>query len=212
MTASKKLLESIRNIAGITESYDDEDDDVRAAEQELKKIDKKNPKAAAAGAQAEKAAKKVDADKDLSQIEKKAKAKADEPAKEAKQAKTEDKPAGKGTFSSIAKPLLKAGKSTADIRAALAAAGISVNHIHSRLHGLKKGLKEGFVLVHPSLPSFVLAENSMMNQYQWISEKEDTSSLHPMVFEDTASAQKVMKYLSEYKNQDAILTPIKVEM
>lgn len=191
---------------------DDEDRDVKIA-----MSDKRQQ---AFEKRAKKVVSKIDADKDMAKLAKKS-SKDDEDEKpvekkeEAKPAakkaapKAEEKPkAARGSFSSIAKPLLAKGASAADIRAALTKAGVEVKHLHSRLHALRKNLKEGYVLVHPHMPSYVLAENGMMNQYQWISEKDDTTSLAPMIFTTESAAKKVMQYVREYKNQACILTPL----
>ena len=57
---------------------------------------------------------------------------------------------------------------------------------------------ECYMLQHPSAPSFLLAENKMMNQYQWI---DSASPMDPLVFETEAEAQKVAKYINEWQNQ-----------
>lgn len=57
---------------------------------------------------------------------------------------------------------------------------------------------ECYMLQHPSVPSFLLAENKMMNQYQWI---DSASPMDPLVFETEAEAQKVAKYINEWQNQ-----------
>lgn len=202
---------------------DDEDRDVKIA-----MSDKRQQ---AFEKRAKKVVGKVDPDKDISKMAKNNSKKDDDeeekpaakaaPANKAAPAekkpapaaeKKEDAPAkpARGSFTAIVKPMLARGASTADIRAALTKAGVSTNHLHSRLHGLRKGLKEGFVLVHPHMPSFVLAENLMMNQYQWISEKDDATSLQPMLFASEAEAQRVIKYMVDFKNQQAVLTKVQL--
>lgn len=64
---------------------------------------------------------------------------------------------------------------------------------------------ECYVLLHPSMPSFMLAENEMMNQYQWI---DPSSALDPLVFETEADAKKVAQYIYEWKNQTADIVKI----
>lgn len=134
------------------------------------------------------------------------------PKKEAPKAAEEKPKASGGSFSAIARQVLKAGGNAAAVKAACEKAGVTVpNHLHSRLHGIKKNLKEGYVLIHPQMPSFVLAENPAMNQYQWISEKDNATALLPIIFETPEAAEKVKKYVYEYKNQLAVVTPVKFE-
>lgn len=211
---SQEVME-MRKAAGLplVEGWDDGDDD----EDPDVKIASSDKRQQAFEKKAKKDIAKVDADKDMSKL---AKGSKDEDEKEEKSAPApaaakdaakdvEEKPkASRGSFSSIVKPLLARGASTSDIRAALTKAGVEVKHLHSRLHGLRKNIKEGFVLVHPQMPSFVLAENAMMNQYQWISEKDDSTTLAPLLFTTEAAAEKVIKYVREFKNQSCILTPI----
>lgn len=59
--------------------------------------------------------------------------------------------------------------------------------------------KECWIIRHPSVPSFILHENGMMNMYQWMSDTDP--NLEPMIFATESEAQKVAKYLEEYKNQ-----------
>lgn len=64
---------------------------------------------------------------------------------------------------------------------------------------------ECYMLQHPSVPSFLLAENKMMNQYQWI---DGASPMDPLVFETEADAKKVAQYIYEWKNQTADIVKI----
>lgn len=57
---------------------------------------------------------------------------------------------------------------------------------------------EHWVITHPSMPSFVLAENREKGVMQWI---DPTSQLEPMIFTKLAEAEKVAKYMSEWKSQ-----------
>lgn len=66
----------------------------------------------------------------------------------------------------------------------------------------KKEVKEGYILVHPSAPGFVLAENKMMNQYQWV---DGTSTLEPEVFVTEAAAKKVAQYMTDFKFQTPVV-------
>ena len=64
---------------------------------------------------------------------------------------------------------------------------------------------EAWIIVHPSMPSFLLAENREMNQFQWV---EPSSNLIPLVFETQADAKKTQKYISEWKGQSSVLEKI----
>jgi outer membrane biosynthesis protein TonB len=57
---------------------------------------------------------------------------------------------------------------------------------------------ECYVITHPHMPSFLLAENREMNQMQWI---DPTSPMEPMMFSTLAEAEKTAKYMSEWKSQ-----------
>lgn len=213
---SQEVMEACR-IAGIplTESWDDDDEDPDV------KIANKDKRQQEFEKKAKKVISKVDADKDMAKLAKKDKEDKDDgsdtadkaPAKKDKPA-SESKPASGATFASIARGVLKNGGNAAAVRAALEKAGVAVPaHLHSRLHAMKKKVtsESFFIITHPHMPSFYLAENGAMNQYQWISSKDDSTSLDPMVFETKHEAEKVMTYLKEYKNQIAVLTPVKIE-
>lgn len=67
---------------------------------------------------------------------------------------------------------------------------------------------EAWILVHPHMPTFTLAENVEMNQLQWV---DSTSPLDSMVFATEAEAQKTLTYLNEWKNWSAVLEHIVFE-
>lgn len=163
------------------------------------------------------------AKKEAPAAEKKEAPKAEKAAPAEKKEESGSAPASDAKFASLARSFLahNPNASAADVRAHCVKAGCTPPaHFHSRLSGikasvkksmLKKGVKEGFILIHPQMPSFVLAENMAMNQYQWVSMKDEKSSLEPMMFVTEADAKKVMLYVKEYKNQACILTPVKLE-
>ena len=66
---------------------------------------------------------------------------------------------------------------------------------------------ECYMLQHPFVSSFLLAENKMMNQYQWI---DSASPMDPLIFESEAEAKKVAEWIYEWKNQTAQI--IKVDL
>lgn len=74
-------------------------------------------------------------------------------------------------------------------------------------HMAKSKVTECYVLSHPSMPSFLLAENREMSQMQWV---DPTSPLEPMIFESKAEAERVAKYMSEWKSQYSNIDVIKL--
>ncbi|PPD54361.1 MAG: hypothetical protein CTY12_03455 [Methylotenera sp.] len=70
--------------------------------------------------------------------------------------------------------------------------------------------KECWIIRHPSVPSFILHENGMMNMYQWMSDTD--LNLEPMVFATESEAQKVAKYLEEYKNQLSTIEHVNLDV
>lgn len=82
-------------------------------------------------------------------------------------------------------------------------AGFSTNW--QKAKGGAKAATEAFVLLHPSVPSFLLAENREMNQYQWV---DMGSALEPLVFFTEAEAQRIAKYMAEWKNQQSTLVRV----
>lgn len=219
----------IRKLAGLplfeAQDDDDEDADVASANREIAKQKKAGGKAAKGWEQAEKAAKKTDADKDVeatkptSKVETTAKpdAKA-EPKADEDGDKTTVSPAAEEKFIAMARRFLsthpdaKAG----DLRKHCKENNIGLcNHFNSRFDGLKKaitkaamkkGLKEGYVLMHPHMANFILAENTAINQYQWVSLTDNTNTLDPAVFESEAAAVVVRTYVQDYKSQASVLT------
>lgn len=63
----------------------------------------------------------------------------------------------------------------------------------------KSETNECWILRHPTIPSFILKENTAMNMYQWISDSDVMDE--PLVFETKEEATKVAKYLISFKNQ-----------
>lgn len=86
---------------------------------------------------------------------------------------------------------------------------MSRHYANAFFYSVKKKMKvtECFILVHPTMPSFVLAENRELNQMQWV---DPTSPLEPMIFEKKAEAEKIAKYMSEWKSQYADIQTIKL--
>lgn len=83
--------------------------------------------------------------------------------------------------------------------------GMGKNYANKEFYGNKhkqaaanKDITEVYFLSHPSMPSFLLAENREMNQMQWI---DPSSPLPPLVFESKVEAERIVKYMSEWKSQ-----------
>lgn len=66
----------------------------------------------------------------------------------------------------------------------------------------KTEVKEVFFLQHPFMSSYLLAENRELNKMDWV---DSDSKLEPMVFETEAEAQKIAKYMAEWKGQPSKL-------
>jgi hypothetical protein len=100
------------------------------------------------------------------------------------------------------------------IKHATANLGMSAHHANTFYYAHKKKnaagepLKEGYVIYHPHLASFMLAENREMNQMQWI---DPTSPLEPCIFETQEEAEKIAKYMREWKNQNAQVVKVSFE-
>jgi chemotaxis protein histidine kinase CheA len=81
--------------------------------------------------------------------------------------------------------------------------------LHAKLNpksGREVKTDECYVITHPFMPSFMLAENREMNgQMQWI---DPASPLDPLVFETAEEAQKVVKYMAEWKGQTSKVTKV----
>ena len=67
---------------------------------------------------------------------------------------------------------------------------------------------EYYVITHPHMSSFLLAENREMNQMQWI---DPSSPMEPMIFSTLAEAEKTAKYMSEWKSQSSKIEKIVLE-
>ncbi len=69
-----------------------------------------------------------------------------------------------------------------------------------QIQAVKSQIKnEGYILRRPSMPKFVLHENSAMGMYQWVSESDE--HLEPLMLATESEAKKVADYLISFKNQ-----------
>ena len=226
MKTNKSLLNEMRRLAGLPPmlseardytddaDFDDDDPDAKIAgeDKRQREFEKKTSKMT----------RRINPERDMSKLAAHSKYEPDElddeppasaPAAKAKATSSDDQPSGKRPrshdFSTIVKPLLARDASLAEIRAALDKAGVQVKYLHSRLHGLRKSLKEGYIVTHPQAKSFVLAENKATNQYQWIGDGDDSTALVPMVFESRSAANKVRQYIKDYRHQSSDLVALK---
>lgn len=70
----------------------------------------------------------------------------------------------------------------------------------------KEKVDEGYIIRHPSIPSYVLHENVEMNLLQWVNESHLEQPL--MFFEDEMEARKIMTFLLDFKNQQSVLEKV----
>lgn len=221
----KMNINELRKLAGLplVEGYDEDgDDEMSQAEKDL--VKKADTDLAKKGIKV----KDFDPDKDIARAAKKDKSgdDEDEPKKDAKPAdkkpapaaKKDDKPAAEEAAEKKARkaraenPNKKAAKIRAYLTSnpdigrgaftahAVAEFGMTKAGANTYFYKFKakKAVAEGYILVHPAAPGFVLAENGMMNQYQWV---DGSSELEPMVFVTEAAAKKVARYMTDYKFQ-----------
>lgn len=213
----KMDIKRLKRIAGLlTESYDDDDDDMSPAEREL-----------AAKADQDLKKRGVDVDKEHAAAEKKQEAakaepKAEEKAEEKKEEKAEEK-----KVEAVAKkrgkpvnPDSKQGKmrawlssNTGATRGAFmkhaAEVGMSPAHANTLFYAIKKGVKkveEAYVFRHPMAPKFVLAENDFFNRYEWVDPATTGSQI--VVVEGYSKALELVDFLSTVKNMHVDVEPM----
>jgi hypothetical protein len=68
--------------------------------------------------------------------------------------------------------------------------------------------KEVWILTHPHMPTFTLAENYEMKTQQWV---DSTSPFNTTLHLSEAEAQKTAKYMSEWKGQSSVIEKITFE-
>jgi hypothetical protein len=74
-----------------------------------------------------------------------------------------------------------------------------------RVRGDASIKNECYMLAHPAMPSFFLAENRELNQLQWV---DPTSPVEPMIYKTLAEAEKIATYMSEWKSQHADIVKV----
>jgi hypothetical protein len=211
------LTESMRKLAGLPlfeakdEDEDDEDEDddtptrrIAGGFGNLKMPEKAKEKAAEEKA-AEKPASKA---KDF--VGPKKRGKSHNPASKSGILRTwiEEHP-GVARKEAYAHALATLGAKSEDNPGGITPAGFSTLYQNARSHhGLNKPkevkeVKEAWVLMHPSVYNHILHENRELNQFQWVHFLSDNQE--PMIFESEAEAEKIAKFLSDFKNQSVII-------
>lgn len=212
-------LNRIRKLAGLTESYDD--DTMTRSERELAdmadrdlkkkginvKVDPDKDMERLAKKVKKKEEKELDDDAEEAKPEEKkdnaeeAKAKSDTKPEEKKD--DSGKPA-RGEHRAQAREYMKdhAGKGRAAFMAFAKSIGMGVGNAthfwqHNRPASPVKGVSEWFVLVHPSLPHYQLAENCEMGTYQWV---DAYSNIEPLAFTKLEEATKLADHLLQWKS------------
>lgn len=157
----------------------------------------------------EKPAAKKEAPKAEPKAEEKPAAKAEEKSEESNEAKRRGRAPSDSAKAGQARSWLAAhpGAKRGEFMAHAAEWGMTRTYANKEFYAIKHklaranaDLKEVYFLSHPSMPSFLLAENREINQMQWV---DPTSPLVPMIFESKAEAEKIVKYMSEWKSQYA---------
>lgn len=233
MTATKWTwnLDQLKKIAGVqvNEVWDRDDDDedpdakIAGEDKRQKAFEKKNKGELKAADKSAPPAKKPEAKKDDKKPEEKkaAPAKAEEkPAEKKEEVKAEEKKArgrqaNPDSFNQHAKAKAKSMSRGEFIRWAADTHGKGKNYASSLFakYNPKSSrqvaeAKELWILTHPHMPTFTLAENYEMKQMQWV---DSTSPFNTSVYLSEAEAQKMSKYMSEWKGQSSVIEKIVFE-
>jgi outer membrane biosynthesis protein TonB len=207
---------------------DDEDPDAKIAgeDKRQKAFEKKNKgelKAAAAATPPKKADKKPAEKKEEPKAEEKkeepkAEEKKEEPKAEEKkeeEAKKRGRAANPESFNQHAKANAKSMSRGQFITWAAEKHGKGKNYASSLFakYNPKSSrqvaeAKEVWILTHPHMPSFTLAENYEMKQMQWV---DATSPFSTVVHLSEAEAQKTAKFMSEWRGQTSVIEKITFE-
>jgi len=215
-------LNRLRKLAGLTESWDedDSDDGMSASERALaakadKDLAKKGIKVG-----------HVDPEKDIASVAKHSKSEDDDEKPAAKKAVAKSAPAKKAApkkeeKKSTPAPAKKRGRPQVEtsktggargwmnanknasrkefIAHATGKLGMSAAHASTIYYALKRKVNEAWYIQHPRLSSYVLAENTMQNMFQWVNPADDTQ-LDPVVYTKLVDAEKALKFIRDHKN------------
>lgn len=218
-------INNVRKLAGLplVESWDrddmdDEDPDVKIAmgdkrQSEFEKKNKGELSAAQKAAAAKKTAAAKPVEKKPAPEAKKEEPKAEEKKEEvAAEAKRRGKAPNPESFNQHAKANARSMARGAFIKWAAEKHGKGKNYASSLFAKYNpkssrevQTANEVWVIAHPHLTGFMLAENRELNQMQWV---DPSSSLDPICFVTEAEAKKVQKYMSEWKSQSVVVEHI----
>lgn len=223
-------LERVAKIAGVQlnevwdRDDDDEDPDAKIAGEDKRQraFEKKNKgelKAAAKSAPPKKEQPKAEEKKPEPKKEQpapaaKAEEKKEEPAKAAEEKKARSRAANPESFNQQAKAKAKSMTRGAFIAWALEV-GKGKNYASTLFakYNPKSSrqvaeAKEVWILTHPHMPTFTLAENYEMQTQQWV---DTTSPLNTNLYMSEAEAIKAQKHLSEWRGQASVIEKIVFE-
>lgn len=91
--------------------------------------------------------------------------------------------------------------------------GMSAHHAntffyaHKKKMGSKSTTNEMFYIQHPHAASYVLAEDPEQRSFKWV---DFTSHLEPIITETKEEAEKIAKYIKEWKGQETVVSSIEV--
>lgn len=195
---------------------DDEDPDVKIANSDkrqsaFEKRNKKEIKAANKDADAKEESKKSEDRKPDPESKQDDSKKEPEAAAKAEEAKRRGKAPNENSFNQQAKKYAKEHTRGSFIKWAAENHGKTKNYASAMFakYNPKSGREQKVVeamkvwgIVHPTMAGFTLADNREMNQMQWI---DSSSPLDSMIFMSEAEANKVAKYMAEWRSQSAIV-------
>jgi hypothetical protein len=214
-------LQRMAKIAGVqlNEVWDRDDDDedpdakIAGEDKRQKAFEKKNKGELKAAAKSE-PPKKAEKPAAAKAEEKKPEPKKEEPAKAAEEKKARGRAANPESFNQQAKAKAKSMTRGAFITWA-AELGKGKNYASTLFakYNPKSSrqvaeAKEVWILTHPHMPTFTLAENYEMRTQQWV---DSSSPFSTNLYMTEAEAQKAQKHLSEWKGQASVIEKIVFE-
>lgn len=216
-------VDRMRKLAGLPlmeRRNDDEDDEgLSRAERELASVADRDLKKKGVDVDAELAAarKREKAEKAAAakpNAEQKPAAKAEAPAAEEK--KEEKAAAKRGEGRGALRAWLSSHEGTATRAQFMAKAkevGVGSGNASAMWQSMKSKQKvsEFYVIRHPSVSSFILAENAMFGRYQWLDENDHDDHLEIQLFETAEHAKKVLTHIENFKSMVGVVSTIKDE-
>lgn len=195
---------------------DDEDPDAKIASSDkrqaaFEKRNKKEIKAANKDADSKDQAKKSEDRKPDAEDKQDDSKKEPGAVAKAEEAKRRGKAPNEASFNQQAKKYAKEHTRASFIKWAMETHGKGKNYSSALFakYNPKSGREQKVVeamkvwgIVHPTMAGFTLADNREMNQMQWI---DSSSPLDSMIFTTEAEAQKIAKYMAEWRSQSAVV-------